>query len=55
MYSERSSTELVRFGLGFFGFLLAVAGVVLVKAGLASVGILLLVLVVLSFGLNDGD
>jgi hypothetical protein len=55
MTTERTSTELFRFGLGFLGFLLTAAGLVLVKAGLAIFGALLLLIIVLSFGLADGD
>jgi hypothetical protein len=47
--SERSPTELLRFGLGFVGFVLAVTGVILVSAGLAITGGLLLLLIVWSF------
>ena len=55
MTTERTSMELFRFGIGFLAFLLIAAGVVLVKAGLAIFGALLLLMIVFSFALGDLD
>jgi len=55
MSSERNVAELTRFGLGFLGFLLAIAGVVLVTPGLAITGTVLLLIVVSSFTRSDSD
>ena len=51
--SERNATDLIRFGLGFVGFIMGVAGLVLVSPTLAVSGGLLLLLIVWSFSFAD--
>jgi hypothetical protein len=51
--NERTTTDLTLFGLGFAGFILAVAGVAVASPAAALFGTVLLLLVVLCFGFRS--
>ena len=53
-WSERTAADLLRFGLGFLGFILAAAGVVLTSPSLAIGGALLLLLIISSYAGANG-
>jgi multisubunit Na+/H+ antiporter MnhB subunit len=53
--SERTPSDFIRFGLGFLGFILAIAGTILTSPGLALAGGLLLLLVISSYALAEQD
>jgi hypothetical protein len=48
--SERKPSDFFFFALGFFGFLVAAAGIVLTSAAFALIGATILLLAICSFG-----
>ena len=54
-FSDRSAGDLTLFGIGFFAYIFAVAGVVLSSVALAVVGGLIFLVTVCAFAVRGDD